>query len=205
MTDVLNTYIKQVTRSRLGDIFSYKSRTTKRLIRCVLALTNEVSQSEIICNDALTAEVWFACVAPVIQGYWRSPVAERKKKEVIDAFYLTVINIIFNDVILGSKEFRESEPEARDALTDLAHADLDKRLKVRTNEYVDAMLEFFDRGKEANPLPKELIQALTRNLFDESDSRISNLRDGLAENPMRTDATMVAVAMIAAFANSMGG
>lgn len=210
MADVLNAFVETETQATLGDLFSYRSRTTKRLIRRVMDLSYEVCQNEIICNDALPAEVWFACVAPVMQGYWRSPVAEKKKKTVLDAFYHIVTHIIFNDAILPSKEFQELEPQAQYVFSEWARADLDKRLKERTNEYIDAMSAFFDRGKSGNPMPIELIKALTRNFFCETDSRIGNSKDGLAENPMQfTDATpeclMVAVAMIAAFTDSMGG
>lgn len=65
MTDVQAAVLEMITKPSLRDLFSYKSRTTKLLLRRILKLADTISEDESVRDHALTAEVWFACIAPI--------------------------------------------------------------------------------------------------------------------------------------------
>ena len=199
MTDVLQRTVNLITRPSWRDLFSYESRTTKRLIRHVVVLY-ETTRSEI--NNVVTVELWLACLTPVMQGYWRSAVAERKKKKVFDAFYPSIINIIVNDGIIPSDEFQNADPGAQHALLDKAHADVDQKARARADEYIAAMTEFFDRDVPNN-MPKELVHALARNLFPVTPAQTGNPPGGVTDEFV--DAMPVAIVMISAFSDFVAG
>src|SRR6266404_8663387 len=124
MKEFLDTYVKLVTEPTFRDILSYKTRTTKRLLRRALRLANEVSRGDQVQKDATYVEVWFASLVPVMQGYWQSRIAEGKKKEVLDGFHRAMLNIIFNDVVTPSDAFQKLKPDAHDVFHDKVIDDL---------------------------------------------------------------------------------
>src|SRR5712664_992835 len=114
MQDIRDTYIRFATETTFTDIFSYQSRTTKRLLRRALRLADDVSRGEHVKRDALRLEVWFAVAVPVMQGYWQSRIAEATKKKILESFHRAMLNIIFNDVFTPSEAFQKLRPDAHD-------------------------------------------------------------------------------------------
>lgn len=207
MNDFLSRYLHLVTQPRFSDLFSYNGRTNKRLLRCALRLADDVSKSSFIRDDAIIAEVWFACTAPVMQGYWRSKTPEKKKKKVLDTFHTEMLNIIVNDVFMSTNEFQQLGSDAQNIFISTAHNDFQEKLEARTNEYTDAIGKFLNCSSTPNPMPTELVEALMHNLFDgtESPTRISS--DYATENsPRFMDVLMlVALPMVSTFIESMKG
>ena len=207
MTQFLDDPILQLlTKTTLRDRFSYTNRTEKRLLRRVLLLASEVSNSERVQNDALTVEVWFACIAPVAQGYWQSSAHEDRKKKVLDAFYPTMLNIVFNDVCLPASQ-ELSKPGVIDIFFSTTINEWGKLIRKRVPEYGDAMEAFFQRGKGPNIMPTELIEALIHNLFDGPDSAKKPSAESAESNPelFMEVMMMVALPMISTFAECLAG
>jgi len=111
-------------RPGLIDLFSYKSRATKRLLRILMRLAETVAESKLVGEEAITLEVWFACIAPVSQGYWRSAISERTKKLVLDEFYGHAFDIIINDILIPSSQFKSAGPAEQDLLLQGIHVDV---------------------------------------------------------------------------------
>jgi hypothetical protein len=197
--DVQDFFIKSYTKQTLGDIFSYRSRLTKRLLRTVLALSADLTQFDHVQKFAAKDEVWIACLIPVMQGYWRSDVPERKKKEVLYDLNNTMGNIIFNDVYIGQLK---SDDDALD-FHDEKNTEFNEKLRLRIDEYLRAIQAFVDHDHPTT-MPNELIDALTQNLFAAQSS--SNMVDAESDdrNALVFGEMMLASAlMLSAFKNCM--
>ena len=157
--------IERAMRPGLTDLFSYKSRATKRLLRILMRLAETVAESKLVGEEAITLEVWFACIAPVSQGYWRSAISERTKKIVLDEFYGHAFNIIINDILIPSSQFKSAGPAEQDLLLQAMHADVRKNFERRANEYVDAIVDCMNKR---TPLPMKLTKTIARNFVGAS-------------------------------------
>src|SRR5581483_1464638 len=101
MSDLSAFAIRFFTERTFKDIFSYRNRTTKRLLRRALRLVMEISRGDHVQHSAVSVEIWFAALVPVMQGYWRSRATESRKTEVLDDFSYRMRDFIFNDVFTG--------------------------------------------------------------------------------------------------------
>src|SRR6202040_4417961 len=104
--EVLDTIVRFRTEPKWTDLFSYETRTTKRLLRCVLRLAADASRGDHIQRDGIYLEIWFASLVPVMQGYWHSKVRSETKKNVLNELHRTMLNIIFNDVFVQTEAFQ---------------------------------------------------------------------------------------------------
>lgn len=163
--DIQAFVIERAMRPSLVDLFSYKARATKRLLRILMRLAETVAENRLVCEEAITLEVWFACIAPVSQGYWQSAISEPTKKMVLDAFYEHAFNIIINDILIPSSEVRSASPAEQDLLLQAMQGNARKKFEGRANEYVDAIVDCIN---ERNPLPMKLTKLVARNLFEAS-------------------------------------
>lgn len=162
--------IERAMRPGIVDLLSYKSRATKRLLRILMRLAESIAESRLVGEEAVTLEVWFACIASVSQGYWRSAIEEQKKKAVLDEFYRHAFNIIINDILIPSSQFRSAGPAEQDLLFQAMHADVRKNVERRANEYVGDIVDCINKKA---PLPMKLTRTISRNFFGASgdDSR----------------------------------
>lgn len=142
MNDIQAFMLEKATRPTFRDLFSYKSRATKRLLKRLIRLADAFGENELVSKNANTLEVWFACIAPVMQGYWRSPVSKQMKEEVIDEFYRHAFNIVINDVVIPSPKFQALDAAGQDQLIAMMYVDIQKQFKRRANEYVDAIVAY---------------------------------------------------------------
>lgn len=183
------------------DLFSYKSRATKHLLRRLMRLAEAIAENELVCESATSVEVWFACIAPVAQGYWRSAVPEQTKKEVLEDFHRHVGNIVVNDTVIPTPEFQALDDAGQNKLIDMMFADLPKQFERRAKEYVDAIDLYLLEARTSKALPRALAQLLVRNLFGNGGT--DSLIDQSAKE--RDILFAVAIPMIKAFVESMKG
>jgi len=202
--EIQDATVSFFTRRNWTDFFSYKTRTTKRLLRIVLGLEAAATQGDHIHGEARYLEIWFACVVPVMQGYWRSRRAERVKTEVLEVFHRRILNMIFNRVFVPTKAFQKLGSEAQLLFHETTLDKITRELHSRIDEYVNAMNAFYDRGRVANPMPRELMESLVHNLF-ESDLPKKICTEYADTNPQRfmEVLTRLAVPMTVAYAECM--
>jgi hypothetical protein len=205
--EVLDATVGFFTKPKWTDLFSYKTRTTKRLLRLVLGLEAAAMRGDHIHGEARYLEIWFACVVPVMQGYWRSRRAERAKTEVLEAFHRRMLNIIFNSVFTPTKAFQKLGSEAQGLFHESTLDKITQDLHKRIDEYVNAMNAFFGRGRVPNPMPTELMELLIHNLFDGSDLPKKTCAEYADTNPQRfvEVLTQLATPMTVAYAECMKG
>jgi hypothetical protein len=142
-------------------------------------------------------EVWIACLVPVMQGYWRSDVPERKRKEVLYDLNNTMGNIIFNDVYIGQLK---SDNDALD-FHDEKNAEFNEKLHQRIDEYLRAIQAFVDNGR-LTTMPNELIDALTQNLFAaQSWSNMADVESDDRNALVFGEMMLASSLMLSAFAN----
>ena len=193
--ELLARFIARELKPQVRDIFSYHSRTTKELLRRVLALGEHMAQSTQVQNDALSIEVWCACAAPVFQGYWRSSIPEAKKKAVLDACDDLMLNIMINDVAIPSEAFVGLTEEEQHEILAHSRREFSQLLRLRSEQYVEAIvrhLNFETAGPD--PFAGELVNILIQNLFgSDDDSAIDRAEMS----------TLLALPMILAFHEAM--
>ncbi len=183
--EIQDATVSFFTRRNWTDFFSYKTRTTKRLLRIVLGLEAAATQGDHIHGEARYLEIWFACVVPVMQGYWRSRRAERVKTEVLEVFHRRILNMIFNRVFVPTKAFQKLGSEAQLLFHETTLDKITRELHSRIDEYVNAM-------------------TLVHNLF-ESDLPKKICTEYADTNPQRfmEVLTRLAVPMTVAYAECM--
>jgi hypothetical protein len=176
------------------------------LLRRALHLADDVSRSDHVKKDAFGVEVWFAIAVPVMQGYWRSRIAEGRKKKVLDSFHRAMLNIIFNDVFTPSQAIQKIRPDAHDLFHSKVINDLNQQIQKRIEEYNQAMNAFFTRQGPGN-MPVELIEALIHNLFEDPHSPKKKSTEYADKDPDRfmEVMTLVAIPMISAFTDCIKG
>jgi hypothetical protein len=127
-----------------------------------MRLAETVAESKVVGEEAITLEVWFACITPVSQGYWRSAISERMKKTVLDEFYGHAFNIIINDLLIPSSGFKSAGPGEQDMLLRAMHVDVRKDFERRANEYVDEIVDCINKRAT---LPMKLTRTISQNFF----------------------------------------
>ena len=192
-------FLKSYTKPTLRDLFSYRSRMTKQLIRLVLSLAAKLREIPSVADRAAKDEMWIACVVPVMQGYWRSNNPATRKKAVLHEFHNTMGNIIFNDAYL--EQLKPNQDPL--ALYDTKNIEFNESLRRRGDEYVSAITRFLDSDR-ANNMPRELIEMLVKNVFpSSSSSSVMHVQADYERTILAVPMMEVAILMITAFGESM--
>lgn len=206
MDDLDDWHIQQLTRPQFGDLFNYVQRAAKRLIRRTLALSDHIGANERVANDAITLEAWIVCIVPVMQGYWRSRVAEERRSQVLDRYSFLMLNFVVNDLVMQSSAFREMKTDDQMELMERTLTQVRETLRQRADEYIPAIANFFVRKNvEKNALPKELTALLIRNLFANQNTNGADELSATKGLPDLDIMTRVALPVIGAYVQNLNG
>jgi hypothetical protein len=159
----INAYlIERAIRIDFADLFSYRRRAVKRLLRLLMDLAATIGENERVNKEAVTVEVWIACITMVSQGYWMSSRPESTKKQVLDEFYERALSITINEALVPTHGFQAVNTHEQDQILQGVHIEVQRDLERRGREYVAVIRECVEEG---NTPPTKLAKLIMHNFF----------------------------------------
>lgn len=189
-------HFKPLFRFGVGDLFNYESRATKRLVKRTISLSRKLTKNDRVANDAITHEVWIACIVPVLSGFSHSKVAANRGVGVIQRYSQLIVEYAAHDTALDTPSVWTLSYSEQNLLIEKFVSSLREKLQRRLEEYVPEIANFLVRRNIDGAPPLRLSNLLVRNLF-------GNL-DGVADGDLLSViSSEVAIPMIVAFENEL--